>query len=390
LPALAAAGAGLIYLYIPLGFVFGSLFDPNEFITSAGAWSLFTLTTLSRRRAVCAGLICGLAIMVKLTFAPLIITFGLYLLLTRREFCRPFVLTGAFVAAMISLCGLCFAGEAFIRGAFMSHMGLPIYLQNISATVENLWHVEGLIIVTALLGALVQVRQPGTRRLFAMYLFSGLLLIGTTMSAGSNSQELLVAEPAFAVSATVAVFDALMKCSTNTSRLVALTAVTVILTTLTAGSTVALQIDARFLASSRPSTSLQCLVDVAERSKPGAAPVIASPYVAMLAGRTLAGQVDDFFNWHFHVLRGDATSTAQARSIEAQIQRHQISMISYDYDLPLPPGIVDMMQRYYTQVSLCPDTTIYLPSPDKGPGMAQAVSALSPSIMLGYFASPER
>jgi hypothetical protein len=77
LSPLLSVGAGAIYVLLPMGFLFDSHFEPNILITLGGVLAVLALTHLSRRRAVVAGAVCGLALMAKLTFAPLAITLAI-------------------------------------------------------------------------------------------------------------------------------------------------------------------------------------------------------------------------------------------------------------------------------------------------------------------------
>lgn len=114
-----AIAASLIFLLLPMGFLFGAHFEPNIIITLGGALCALALTHVSRRRVALAGIGCAIALMAKLTFAPLALGFAAYVLMTRRSALATFV--GAMAGALL-LClmlGLAYAGPSFITGAFL-------------------------------------------------------------------------------------------------------------------------------------------------------------------------------------------------------------------------------------------------------------------------------
>src|SRR5205807_8664079 len=118
-PPLGAIVASLIYLLLPMGFVFDARFEPNLLITLGGVLCTLALTELSPGRAMLAGLACGLCICAKLTFAPIALALAVYLLVTRRSLLLPFILSALSVLLVFATVDLASAGQDFIQGALL-------------------------------------------------------------------------------------------------------------------------------------------------------------------------------------------------------------------------------------------------------------------------------
>jgi hypothetical protein len=190
-----------------MGFVFGARFEPNLLITLGGALCTLALTELSPRRAILAGLGCGLAILEKLTFAPIALALAAYLLVTRRALLLPFILSALSVVLVVATVGLTRAGPDFVQEAFLAHVGSTLSVHNFVVSAQYLWRVEGFTVLGAMAGALPGVRQAGPRRLLALYLLGGITTPGATISVGSLAPEMLAGEPAVALCATLALQD---------------------------------------------------------------------------------------------------------------------------------------------------------------------------------------
>jgi Dolichyl-phosphate-mannose-protein mannosyltransferase len=361
-PPLWALVASLIYLLLPMGFVFDARFEPNLLITLGGVLCTLALTELSPRRAILAGLGCGLAILAKLTFAPIALALAAYLLVTRRSLLLPFILSALSVVLVVATVGLTSAGQGFIQGAFLAHVGSTLSVHNFVVSAQYLWRVEGFTVLGTLAGALLGVRQAGPRRLLALYLLGGLTTLGATISVGSLAPEMLAGEPAVALCATLALQDAVTAWRQRRAAPLYVRLVPLLGLLIVVGQPLAVRDDALILRTSRPSTGLICLVHLLRHSDHRPTPVIALPYAAFLAQRPRALGLSDIFNWSIRVHRGDRTARLQARAIIHRLMNKQIALVAFDDDHPLPPEVEHAVVTFYAPGTVCSGTHVFLPT----------------------------
>ncbi len=340
-PPVAACVATLIYLLLPMGFFFGARFEPNILIALGGVLATLALTDLSPRRAVLAGLICGLSVMAKLTFAPIVLAFALYLLVTRRSLLWPFVVSTLGVLLIATGVGITYAGPDFIEGAYLAHVGSTLSGANLVMSMRYVWRVEGLTVLAALVGALLAARQAGSGRLLALYLLGGIATLGATVSVGSLAPEMLAGEPAIALCATFAVQRAVTAWNTHYAgrRIFHQSPFVLVVVLLVVGQALAVRNDALALREGQPSARLGCLLRALQNRDHRAGAVVAPAYAAFLAQRPLVAGLSDLFNWSIRVRRGDQTAQAQVKTVLAAVSTKHIAVIAFDSDDPLPPQV---------------------------------------------------
>ncbi len=361
-PPAAACGAALIYLILPMGFFFGARFEPNLLITLGGVLCTLALTDLSPQRAALAGFGCGLSIMAKLTFAPLVLVLAIYLLITRRSLLVPFVASTVGVLCLAIAVGLATVGPAFIEGALLAHVGSTLSGANFVVSLQYVWRVEGFTVLAAIVGAVFAARQVGPGRLLALYLLGGLATLGATISVGSLAPEMLVGEPAIALCATFAVQRVVTIWRHHRTRRLSPRLVPLVLAALllVVGQVLAVRDDALVLQVSQPSPQLICLVRLLHNPEYQHGPVIVPPYAAFLAQRPLVDGLSDTFNWSIRVHRGERTAEAQAKAIITAITNKQIALIAFD-DEALPPRVERAVRTLYSPTTTCASTQVFVP-----------------------------
>ncbi len=358
--ALALVSA-VTYLLLPMGFLFDARFEPNGLITLGGVLCALALTRLSPRRVLMAGCACGLFILAKLTFAPLALALAGYLLLTRRSLIGPFV--SALCAVLIggTALGWASSGQDFIRGAFLAHVGSTYALSNFTVSLRYILVVEGLTVLTAVAGAALSARKGNGERLLAFYLLGGLATLGATMSVGSLAPEMLAGEPAVALCAGLVIGRAMAVWRRpQSTRRAGAFILPVIAAAFVVGQTMEARDDVVAL-SGRISPQLACVVSLLSRAKPANAPVLAPPYAAFLAQRTLVDGLSDTFNWSIRVRRGDDTALAQVRDMAKLLESRKVALVVMDADQPLPQPVARAMAEYYRPIQACPGTRTLLP-----------------------------
>jgi len=361
-PPVIACAATLIYLLLPMGFFFGARFEPNILITLGGVLATLALTDLSPRRAVLAGLICGLSIMAKLTFAPIAVALALYLLVTRRLLLWPFVVSTLGVLLITTGVGIVSVGPEFIEGAYLAHVGSTLSGANLVMSVQYVWRVEGLTVLAALVGALLAARQAGSGRLLALYLLGGIATLGATVSVGSLAPEMLAGEPAIALCATFAVQRAVTAWHTHyAGRRLVHQSPFVLVVLLVVGQALAVRDDALALREGQPSARLGCLVRLLRNRDYQDGAVVAPAYAAFLAQRRLLEGLGDLFNWSIRIHRGDRTAQTQAKTVLAAVSTQHIAVIAFDSDDPLPPQVERAVVTSYALAAHCGATDIFLP-----------------------------
>jgi len=348
---------------LPMGFLFDVRFEPNILITCGGVLCTLTLTRLSSRRALLAGAGCAVFVLAKLTFAPLALALGAYLLFTRRSLARPFILAAVGTLLTATLVGYGVIGPAYIDGAYLAHAGSTLSAPNFVMSLRYVCNVEGMTALAALAGALLALRQKGPRRLLAFYLVGGLMTLGATISAGSLAPEMLAAEPAIALCAALAVRDALLAWRQGrTARPVYARVAPFMVAVLVAGQFLEARDDMQAVASARPSLGLNCAARLLERAASTGLPVIAPPYAAFLAQRRLVVGLSDTFNWTIRVRRGDSVARAQVGVVVDLLRHRRVSVVMMDDDHPLPPRVTAAIGAYYTLEPSCPGLRVFRPT----------------------------
>ncbi len=361
--AVFAAVAVIMYMLLPMGFLFDVRFEPNILITCGGVLCTLTLTRLSSRRALLAGAGCAVFVLAKLTFAPLALALGAYLLFTRRSLARPFILAAVGTLLTATLVGYGVIGPAYIDGAYLAHAGSTLSAPNFVMSLRYVCNVEGMTALAALAGALLALRQKGPRRLLAFYLVGGLMTLGATISAGSLAPEMLAAEPAIALCAALAVRDALLAWRQGrTARPVYARVAPFMVAVLVAGQFLEARDDMQAVASARPSLGLNCAARLLERAASTGLPVIAPPYAAFLAQRRLVVGLSDTFNWTIRVRRGDSVARAQVGVVVDLLRHRRVSVVMMDDDHPLPPRVTAAIGAYYTLEPSCPGLRVFRPT----------------------------
>lgn len=356
-----SAAACAVYLLLPMGFFFGAHFEPNVLITLGGVLCTLTLTQLSSRRAAFAGIACAAFILAKLTFIPLACALAIYLLITRRSLLYPFVLAlfGA-LAAAIAL-GYWLVGPDFIRGAVLAHVGSTLSLSNAAVSLRYLWTVEGITILAAIAGGALSVRGNVSVRLIAFYLIGSAATVVATFSIGSLAPETLMAEPAIALCATLALRRIVCAWRDRAgSGRVAYRLLPLLVALLVVGQVQEAR-DNWLTAGASPSSGLSCTVTALTHGATARTPVIAPAYAAFLAQRPLVEGISDFFNWSIRVRRGDAVALAQARTVAQMLQQRRIPLVIVTPDLPLPPKDQRALSAAYVPMMRCASAIVFAP-----------------------------
>lgn len=356
------AAACVVYLLLPMGFFFGAHFEPNVLITLGGVLCTLTLTRLSSRRAIIAGIACAAFILAKLTFIPLACALAIYLLVTRRSLLYPFVLAllGA-LAAAIAL-GYWLAGPDFIRGAVLAHVGSTLSLSNAAVSLRYLWTMEGLTILAAIAGGALSVRGSDSERLIAFYLIGGAATVVATFSVGSLAPETLMAEPAVALCATLALWRIVCAWRDRAgSERIVYRLLPLLVALLVVGQVQEARDNWLTVAGASPSSGLSCTVTALTHGATARTPVITPAYAAFLAQRPLVEGISDFFNWSIRVRRGDAVAVAQARTLAHLLQGRRIPLVIVTPDLPLPSQDQRVLSAAYAPAMRCGSATVFTP-----------------------------
>ncbi len=360
--AVSAAMACVVYLLLPMGFLFDARFEPNILITLGGVLCTLLLTRLSVRRALLAGAGCAVFILAKLTFVPIALALAAYLLLTRRALAGPFGLAAVGTLLVATGLGYFVIGGTYIDGAYLAHVGSTLSWQNFAATLRYVWNVEGLTALTALAGAVFAARDDGPCRLLAFYLVGGLLTLGAAISVGSLAPEMLAGEPAIALCAIVVLRRALVAWRQGrTTRPLYACFGMAFAVLLIVGQVLEARDDAVAVTSARPSPGLACTERLLAGAIPVALPVIAPPYAAFLAQRHLALGLSDTFNWTIRVRRGDSVARVQADRVVALLHDRGIGLVMIDDDHPLPPRVERAVDEYYVPAPSCAGIRLYRP-----------------------------
>jgi hypothetical protein len=376
LSPLLGVGAGAIYVLLPMGFVFDPHFEPNILITLAGVLAVLALTHLSRRRAVVAGAVCGLALLAKLTFAPLAIVLAIYLLRVRRRLLVPFLsMIGGTVTLGVVL-GVSYTGMDFIRGAFFGNAGRVLALDNLVVSVQYLWRVEGFTILAAIGGiGLVCASSRHTSGdkasmlLLGCYLVGGLSLLGVALAVGSLAPEMLAGEPAVALCAALALQHAATAWRSHHTGaaimlrpLVRMAAPLVGLLVIVA-QPLALRDDWTAARYATPTPALSCTVHLLRQQmhRNSALPVLVPAYAAFLAHSTLVDGIVDPFNWSLRLRRHDSVALGQAEDVRRRLERRRIALVVLTDDNPLPLAIQHTVRRLYRPWTACPGVRAFRP-----------------------------
>ncbi len=360
--AVFAVAAAVIYMLLPMGFIFDARFEPNILITFGGVLCMLALTRLSGRCALLAGAGCAVFVLAKLTFAPIALVLAIYLLLTRRSLAPPFILAVVGTLLAATIVGYVVIGPAYIDGAYLAHTGSTLSAANFVTSLRYVGGVEGVTVLAALAGALIALRQQGPRRLLAFYLVGGLMTLGATMSVGSLAPEMLTAEPAIALCAALASRHALMAWRQGrTARPIYARVAPILVAILVVGQFLEARDDARAVTFVQPSSGLSCAVRLLTRTAPTGLPVIAPPYAAFLAQRRLVAGLSDTFNWTIRVRRGDNVARAQAGAVVDLLRHRRVSVVMMDDDHPLPPHVMAAIGASYTPEPSCPGMRVFRP-----------------------------
>jgi hypothetical protein len=371
-----AAGplACLVAAALPLGASQPQVLETNALLAPLGP-AVALLATGSARQLNLGGLLSGLALGVKLTFAPLALAPVLVLLAVSKG-----PLSSRLAAAMPYAVGLLLASGALFIGTYLwagpaamdawfGELESPLLLAGAALSVFSFLQLEGGVAIIAATGWWHLRRAEAPPVPLAMFAAAALLPLlaihqGTFVSVARPAEPFLAA---FAAAGILWLVDA------ATPHLLAISPLRtgeglgvrsgLLASTVLVGSVAIPLHHTLSTTADRHAAPDRAIQWTQEAVGPG---VVSPPYYAALAGRTLR---HDYADWTVLGMRAAAAvepEAGYARSLVADLDAARIPSVLADFRLFYIPGVRDALDRSYAPVGSAPSSpdrsaTLYRP-----------------------------
>lgn len=353
--------AGAFALFAPLGIFFSKLFIQDSLLALLAVAGMILLLGGSRRQVIACAVVCVAAVMLKLTFLPVLLLFGIYLYRYRRQRLSLFlkISIGGSLALVLGL--ELVTGGAFLDDILFAQASKGYSFTNFYEGLHRIWQMDWPLLVAAVPGLWFASRHLGGRRsrgarfLLLGWLAAGGLLLLTLFADGHDTNLFQLVEPAVALFAAWGIMGL-----AGEGRAWAVAASVLL---LLGSVVVVVEKDRDFIGRSNAGDVAMIVQTLEDNSGSLEASLVPGCH-ALEADRPVAQEFFDQFLWEQKYQRGDADALQMFDGLDQAVSQQALPVVVFENDRPSLKILGPSLAANYSQSfdgSQWPPVIMWLP-----------------------------
>lgn len=353
--------AGSFILFAPLGLFFSKLFIQDSLVALLAVAAMTLLLGGSRRQAAAAGVLSILAVMLKLTFLPLLAVFIIYLYRYRRERLSLFLRISVAGSLVLVLLLELASGGHFLDNILLAQASKSYSLANFTGGLQRIWQMDWPLLVGIVPGLWYmnrQLRQVGRRDARFMmlgWLAAGLLVLLTLAADGHDTNLFQLLEPAVALLAAWGIMGL-----AGEGRVLTVAAAVILLL----GTVVFIVSKDRSHINRGNSGDVASIVELIDHNSTPGEEILAPGCYALEAQRAVARRFYDQFLWEEKYDRGDTDARDLFDALLGDLESASLPVVVMEDERPsleiLGPPLHGSYRETFTS-SQWPAASLWLP-----------------------------